>query len=116
MAPGVPDFRGTWKAFEGMVGHVERIEQCGNRVVVTSSGVTHDMRADGTLENGVNDIGGPGQNARKISVAAEFVDGSLDLRPFGGKVMVRRYLEGDVLVWVYGPRTSRMRRISDEHE
>ena len=36
--------------------HVERVEQCGNRVVVTSEGVIHDMRADGTLENGVNDV------------------------------------------------------------
>jgi len=33
-----------------LAGHVERIEQCGDRVCITSSGVIHDMRADGTVE------------------------------------------------------------------
>ena len=32
---GVPDLRGLWAD----AGHVERIEQCGERVVVTSSGI-----------------------------------------------------------------------------
>ena len=114
LAPGIPDLRGLWRAYEGMVGHVERIEQCGNRVIVVASGIIHDMRADGTLENGVNDVGPRGEN--KISVAAEFVNGSLDLRPNGGPVMVRRYLDGDELVWVYGNQTSRLRRIPDVHE
>src|SRR6056300_1329231 len=30
------DLRGLWIGVEGKVGHVERIEQCGSRVVVTS--------------------------------------------------------------------------------
>src|SRR5439155_20848718 len=57
--PDAPDLRGLWQAVrverDGQVltdhrlnDHVERVEQCGNRVVVTSEGVIHDMRADGT--------------------------------------------------------------------
>src|SRR6266508_2626392 len=82
LAPGAPDLRGLWKAIlvesEGQVltqhplsQHVERVEQCGNRVVVTSQGVIHDMRADGTLENGVNDVASTRLDKR-ISVAAVF--------------------------------------------
>ena len=56
LAEGVVDMRGLWLAHTGWVGHVERIEQCGNRTVVTSSGVIHDFRTDGTLANGSRDI------------------------------------------------------------
>jgi len=52
LVPEAPDLRGLWEAYSGMVGHIERIEQCGNRVVITSGGIIHDMRADGALENG----------------------------------------------------------------
>jgi len=60
------DMRGVWKAFTsevdgepaGDIDHVERIEQCGNRVVITSTGVIHDMRTDSTLTNGVHDVSG----------------------------------------------------------
>ena len=72
--PDAPDLRGLWQVGrverDGQVltdhrlnEHVERIEQCGDRVVVTSEGVIHDMRADGTLENGVNDVAGPGSHS-----------------------------------------------------
>src|SRR5215213_6088435 len=40
----------------GPVGHLQRIEQCGDRVCATSGGVVHDMRADGTVERGVHDV------------------------------------------------------------
>ncbi|MGB1737991.1 MAG: hypothetical protein ACPHE1_07605, partial [Pseudomonadales bacterium] len=37
------DIRGLWLGVEGgHKGHVERIEQCGERVVVTTAGVIHD--------------------------------------------------------------------------
>ena len=61
--------------------HVERIEQCGNRVVITGGRVMHDMRADGTLEHGVDDIATA--TLAPIKVAAVFVDGRLDLHPGG---------------------------------
>ena len=64
LVDGAIDMRGLWKVVESTangqpsdngLGGLQRIEQCGNRVVVTAGGVVHDMRADGTLENGVND-------------------------------------------------------------
>jgi len=57
LAEGVVDMRGLWYGVAGRVGHLERIEQCGNRVVVTASGLIHDFRVDGTLENGARDVG-----------------------------------------------------------
>lgn len=109
---GAPDLRGLWLAVEGQVGHVERIEQCGNRVVITSGGIIHDMRADGTLRNGVNDVAAA--NCLRIRVAADFNNGSLDLRPFDAPpVLVKRYLEGDEMVWVYGGTVSRLQKVCE---
>jgi hypothetical protein len=110
LAPGAPDLRGIWEAYQGAVGHIERIEQCGNRVVITSGGVIHDMRADGTLKNGVNDVAAA--TCAKIRVAAEFIDGKLALRPFGGPVLVTRKLDGNEMILFYAGKPSRLRRIN----
>ena len=48
----------------------------------------------------------------EIRVMAEFRNGRLDLRPNGGRVMVTRYLDGDEMVWRYGPFRNRLRRLS----
>jgi hypothetical protein len=118
---GVPDMRGMWHAVsvrwkqgdapdpDPIMSHVERIEQCGNRVVVTSSGIIHDMRADGTVEHGVNDVTPEG---RPISVVCTFEDGVHVLRPQGiAGVEVTRRLDGDQLIWDYGPLfTARLER------
>ena len=110
LSPEAADLRGIWEGYEGdMVGHVERIEQCGNRVVIMGGGVTHDMRADGTLENGVHDIAAA--TCAEIEVSAEFVDGALELRPFGGDVLVTREIDGDDLLWVYAGFTTWLRRL-----
>jgi hypothetical protein len=118
IAPGLPDMRGLWKAFAVEVDgrasddlrHIERIEQAGDRVVITAGGVIHDMRADGTLEHGVNDVSAAGYNP--ISVAATFEDGALVLRPNNDFIADTRHLEGDDLVWNLLPlkRITRMRR------
>ena len=84
-----------------MIGHMQRIEQAANRVVVTASGVIHDMRCDGTVENGVNDV--DADFTREISVVATFEDGVHVLRPVDMPLEVRRYLDGPTLVWEYGP-------------
>src|SRR3989442_1776804 len=87
LAPGASDLRGLWQAIlverngqplseHPLHRHVERIEQCGNRVAITSEGVIHDLRADGTLANGVNDVAAA--HGTKIRVAAVFCDGRLD--------------------------------------
>lgn len=119
IATGLPDLRGLWKAFavevDGLtvddLSHVERVEQAGNRVVITSGGVIHDMRADRTLENGVNDVSARG--FAPIQVAASFEGETLVLRPNNAFVAVTRHLEGEVLVWHLVPmkRVTRMRRV-----
>ncbi|MEW6271411.1 MAG: hypothetical protein AB1689_19185 [Thermodesulfobacteriota bacterium] len=123
LADGAPDLRGLWTSetvtFDGepapadapLWRHVERIEQCGDRVVVTSSGVIHDMRADGTVDNGVHDVSA--LNFQPITVVATFEDGALVLRPVGiPGFVVTRARDGDALVWSYGPTiTVRMRRV-----
>ena len=87
LVAGAPDLRGLWMAYavevEGqpatdhpLIGHEQRIEQCGNRVVITAGRIIHDMRADGTLENRVNDVA-EGDHSQKIQVAALFIDGRL---------------------------------------
>jgi hypothetical protein len=107
-----PDLRGVWQVHTGpLKGHIERVEQAGDRVVITAGGVIHDMYADGTLERGVNDVGEGTGDA--ISVAARFEDGRLNLYPGDkGIVAVTRYLDGDEMVWRWGPWKNRLRRRS----
>jgi hypothetical protein len=109
-----PDLGGVWKVIDARTAdgeplptehpiwqHVERIEQAGNRVVITSSGIVHDMIADGTLENGVHDVMAV-DFTTPIAVAASFEAGVLVLRPNDVPgVEVRRWREGDELVWQY---------------
>jgi hypothetical protein len=113
LAAGAPDLRGTWKVVDAFTDdgplpadhpireHVERIEQAGNRAVVTAGGIIHDMVADGSYENGVNDVMAT-DFTTPIEVAAAYEDGVLVLRPRGlDGVEVRRWREGDTLVWRY---------------
>ncbi|MFT5576192.1 MAG: hypothetical protein ACI89D_001713 [Bermanella sp.] len=73
IAEGAGGIRGLWFAVEGgKVGHVERVEQCGSRVAITTAGIIHD----------------------------------------GGPIVVKRYLDGDQLVWEYANGSvTRMDRI-----
>ena len=123
LVAGAPDLRGTWSitavSWKGspppdpdrMLGHLQRIEQCGDRVCITSGGVVHDMRCDGTAERGVNDVAAAG--GQPITVVATFEDGVHVLRPVGiDGVEVTRRLEGDELVWDYGPMfVARLRKV-----
>jgi hypothetical protein len=124
LVAGAPDMRGMWHVVsvvwksgdapepDPIASHVERIEQCGNRVCVTSSGIIHDMRADGTAEHGVNDVAAA--NGQPISVVCTFENGVHTLRPVGMPgVEVTRRLDGDQLVWDYGPMfTARLERMA----
>lgn len=118
---GAPDMRGLWRVVEvtqggtpapdhKAMGLVQRIEQCGDRVVITAGGIIHDMRADGTEENGVNDVAeGVGV---PITVVATFEDGVHVLRPVGiPGVEVRRRIEDGTLIWDYLGFTARAERI-----
>jgi hypothetical protein len=113
LAPGVVDLRGLWFARDGPVpGHVERIEQCGDRTIVTAHGVIHDFRTDGTLARGSRDVERP--FCANTWVSIEWVDEVLHFHPFGlPYTIVTRRLDGDELLWTY-PRFDgavRMKRI-----
>lgn len=111
LVDGAPDLRGVWQAYKGpMKGHVERVEQSGDRVVITAGGVIHDMFANGTLAGGVNDEGVGGA---QISVAARFEEGRLNLYLNNKRLVVTRYLDGQDMVWRWGPYTSRLRKLSE---
>ena len=126
LADGAPDLRGTWRAINveqngkafpdhGLNQHVERIEQCGNRVVITAAGIIHDMFVDGTVENGVNDVSGPPNFGQEVHVAAVFNSGRLDLHPLGVRegqpALVTREIVDDHLIWNYGPFKVTLERV-----
>ncbi|NKB40155.1 MAG: hypothetical protein GKR86_03700 [Ilumatobacter sp.] len=115
LVDGAPDLRGVWRVEKGpLKGHVERVEQAGDRVVITAGGVIHDMFVNGTLEGGVNDVSEAGT---QISVAARFEDGRHNLYPGNKRVVaVTRYLDGDEMVWRWGPWRNRLRRLDGPTE
>jgi hypothetical protein len=109
LAPGAADLRGVWVDLSVPHGHLERIEQCGDRVTITAAGIIHDMRTDDTYEHGVNDVSERG--CMPISVKAEFVDGVHTLHPKWLPLTVTRRLDGDRLVWDYPTGVYRLTRL-----
>ena len=75
LAPGAPDLRGVWTGDNDGKTHVERIQQCGDRVVIEGGGVTHDMRADGILAHGVDDIATGTARPIKVAIVPEVPGG-----------------------------------------
>jgi hypothetical protein len=124
LVDGAPDLRGLWEVVsvrtaDGLEspahparGSRQRIEQCGNRLVVTAGGIIHDMRCDGTTRNGVNDVAEIDKKT-PITVVATYEDGVHVLRPVGLDVEVRRRLEGPNLVWDYLGFTATLRRVGN---
>lgn len=92
------------------IGHVQRVEQCGDRIVITGGGVIHDMRCDGTEENGVRDVA-EFDKATPITVVATYEDGAHVLRPVGLPIEVKRRLEGAEMIWDYLGFTARLERL-----
>jgi hypothetical protein len=121
LASGAADIRGLWLAVEGAhVGHVERVEQCGRRTVVTSSGIIHDAGPNSTLGENSNDTEGAvlftisdREYCPRTSASMIWNDSVLEFRVFGwGPVVVRRYLDGEQLIWEYADGSvTRMDRI-----
>lgn len=120
---GAPDLRGLWEVVAVDVGGVEiadhpvlgarqRIEQCGDRLVVTASGIIHDMRCDGTLEGGVHDVMQTDYQTA-IDVVATYEDGVHVLRPNGVNVEITRRRDGAQMVWDYVSFTAHCDRIGD---
>ena len=122
---GADDIRGLWIGVQGgHVGHVERVEQCGSRVVVTTSGVIHDYGPNSTAGLNTNDTEGSvlfslGDKDYCMRSSASMIwnDGVLDFHAFGwGPLVVKRYLHqepsGEQLVWEYADgSTTHMNRL-----
>ena len=98
LAEGVIDMRGLWQGFSGREGHLERIEQCGNRVVITVEHVIHDFRLDGTLKNGARDIGAACNN---FNAAIHFDKEVMIFRLFNLFDTVTRRMEGDEMIFTF---------------
>lgn len=122
LVAGATDMRGLWRGVTGNVGHVERIEQCGSRVVVTSSGIIHDSGPNSTggynsddTEGQVVFTLGDKEYCPRSSAGMFWNNGVLDFKVFGwGPVVVRRYLDGEQLVWEYADgSTTRMERLCE---
>ena len=121
LSEGAADIRGLWLGVEGgHSGHVERVEQCGSRVVVTSSGVIHDAGPNSTLGETTNDTEGgvlftvgEREYCPRTSASMIWNDDVLDFHVFGwGPVVVNRYLDGEQLIWEYADgSTTRMDRL-----
>lgn len=123
---GVPDLRGLWRVVQveaggvpapdhPVMGQLQRVEQAGDRVVITSGGIVHDMRADGTEEHGVHDVAAI-DKVTPIHVVASFEDGVHVLRPTGLPVEIRRRLDHGEMVWEYLGFTARLRRVDADDE
>jgi len=89
IAADIPDLRGEWieatvtingaEITAQPVPRRERIEQCGNRILIASGGVLHEVfAADGTMFNGVNDVDPTGQ---PVHLTGSFEDNVFSLTP-----------------------------------
>ena len=121
LPPEAEDIRGLWRGVSGgHIGHVERVEQCGSRGVVTTSGLIHDYGPNGTGGLNTNDtegsvlfsLGGK-EHCMRTSASMVWEDKILNFYAFGwGPKVVRRYREGDELIWEYADGSvTRMERL-----
>ncbi len=121
LVEGAADIRGLWIGREGgHTGHVERVEQCGRRTVITSSGIIHDAGPNSTLGETSNDTEGAvlftvgeREYCGRTSAGMIWNKGVLDFHVFGwGPVVVKRYLDGEQLIWEYADGSlTRMNRL-----
>ncbi|MUH51108.1 MAG: hypothetical protein F2789_07840 [Actinobacteria bacterium] len=129
LVEGAPDLRGLWKTLRAeragspvpdgdrIYSYMERIEQCGNRIIDMGGGTIADARADGTEANGVHDVSAFDYTT-PIHVIASYEAGVFVLRPVGiPGIEVTRRLDGDGhMVWTrpdLGGLTVTLERISD---
>ena len=121
LAEGADDIRGLWRAVSGRHSeHIERIEQCGNRTVITAAGIIHDYGPNATGELNTNDTEGKvvftigaREYCPRTSASMIWEDNVLNFYVFGwGPKAVNRYRDGDQLVWEYADGSvTRMERI-----
>jgi hypothetical protein len=129
LPPGADDIRGLWRGIEGgHIGHVERVEQCGSRVVVTAAGIIHDYGPNSTAGLNTDDTEGSvlftvgsREFCARTSASMIWEEGALNFYVFGwGPQVVRRYRDGDQLIWEYADgsttRMERLCRLPDENK
>jgi hypothetical protein len=92
LVAGAPDLRGIWRTVRAerdgepvpagayIYSYVERIEQCGDRIVDMGGGTIADARADGSFENGVHDVS-VFDYTTPVHAVASYEDGVFVLRP-----------------------------------
>lgn len=129
LVDGAPDLRGHWRAIhmeragvqvepdDRFWSYMERIEQCGNRIVLMGGGTIADARADGTEENGVHDVSAR-DFTTPLHVIASYEDGIFVLRPVGipGIEVTRRLDTDGHMVWTrpdLGVQVILLERIGD---
>ena len=79
--------------------YVERIEQCGNRIVDMGGGTIADARADGTEANAVHDVSAFDYET-PITAIASYEDGVFVLRPPTIPISITRRLDAEGhMVW-----------------
>jgi hypothetical protein len=121
---GAPDLRGMWKVVSvdvggvadpnhSAIGKLQRIEQAGDRLIVTAGRIVHDMRCDGTEERGVHDVA-EFDLTTPVHVVATYEHDVHVLRPVGLPIEITRRLDGDQLVWTYIGFTARLLRVEDQ--
>ena len=112
LVDGAPDLRGLWKTRWAVRGgqpvphddriysYMERIEQCGNRIIDMGGGTIADARADGSEENGVHDVS-VFDYTTPIHVIASYEDDVFVLRPVGipGIEVTRRLDDEGQMIW-----------------
>jgi hypothetical protein len=110
LSEGADDIRGLWRAIAGArTGHIERVEQCGERVVVTAAGIIHDYGPNSTGGLNTNDTEGSilftagGKDfCMRTSASMIWEEKVLNFYVFGwGPRVVRRYRDGEFLIWEY---------------
>ena len=111
---GAQDIRGLWQSVDPRLpDHVERIEQCGDRVVITTLGVIHDHTSTQASDDvGPMEIGPLTFCMRTSHATTVWEDDELHFKLFGGPTVVKRYLKDGALIWTH-PRfgTVKMKRI-----
>jgi hypothetical protein len=126
---GAADIRGLWIGVKGRhTGHMERVEQCGSRTVITAAGIIHDYGSNSTAGLNTNDTEGSvvftaGETEYCMRTSASMIWNNevLEFHAFGwGPLVVKRYLDGEQLVWEYvdGSTThmNRLCALPEEHK
>jgi hypothetical protein len=126
---GAADIRGLWIGVKGRhTGHMERVEQCGSRTVITAAGIIHDYGSNSTAGLNTNDTEGSvvftaGETEYCMRTSASMIWNNevLEFHAFGwGPLVVKRYLDGEQLVWEYvNGSTTHMNRLCtlpEEHK